>query len=166
MEKSTLVFLRMNNPRIAIFPGTFDPITKGHEALVRRALPLFDKVIIAVGVNSTKNAMFAMEQRQKWISELFAGESKVEVVAYEGLTIDLCRKHNARYILRGLRTSADFEYEKAISQMNREMAKDIETVFMATDPVYSAINSTIVREIIKNGGDISAFVPAVVSVKK
>ncbi|MFZ5553861.1 MAG: pantetheine-phosphate adenylyltransferase [Bacteroidota bacterium] len=156
----------MNNPRIAIFPGTFDPITKGHEALVRRALPLFDKVIIAVGVNSTKNAMFAMEQRQKWISELFAGESKVEVVAYEGLTIDLCRKHNARYILRGLRTSADFEYEKAISQMNREMAKDIETVFMATDPVYSAINSTIVREIIKNGGDISAFVPAVVSVKK
>jgi len=152
--------------RIAVFPGTFDPITKGHESVVHRALPLFDKVIIAIGMNSTKSSMFSLEQRKNWISKVFAGESKIEVVSYDGLTIDLCRKHNAQYILRGLRTATDFEYEKAISQMNSEMAKEVETVFLVTDPVYSAINSTIVREIIKNNGDVSAFVPAAVSVEK
>ena len=155
-----------NQQRIAVFPGTFDPITKGHESVVRRALPLFDKIIVAIGMNSTKSSMFSVEQRKNWIAKVFTGESKIEVVSYDGLTIDLCRKHNARYILRGLRTAADFEYEKAISQMNSEMAREIETVFLVTDPVYSAINSTIVREIIKNNGDVSAFVPAAVSLEK
>lgn len=110
--------------------------------------------------------MFSVEQRKGWIQKVFEGESKVEIVSYDGLTIELCKKHNAHFILRGLRTAADFEYEKAISQMNFEMANDIETVFLVTDQKYSAVNSTIVREIIKHDGDVSAFVPAAVSVKK
>ncbi|MBX7094999.1 MAG: pantetheine-phosphate adenylyltransferase [Flavobacteriales bacterium] len=145
--------------RIAVFPGSFDPITKGHESIIRRALPLFDKIIIAIGVNSSKSTMFTLQQREEWISSIFAGEKKIEVKSYEGLTIDFCKKEKAHFILRGLRTQADFEYEKAISQMNLALAKDIETVFLITDPVYSAISSTIVRDILRNKGDVSSFIP-------
>lgn len=150
--------------RIAVFPGTFDPITRGHEAMIRRALPLFDSIVIAVGVNAAKNTMFSAEQRKAWISTVFSGESKIKVSSYEGLTIDFCRKENARFILRGLRSQTDFEYEKAISQMNLALDHSIETVFLITDPVYSAINSTIVRDIIRHGGDVSQFIPSAITI--
>jgi pantetheine-phosphate adenylyltransferase len=148
--------------RIAVFPGSFDPITTGHEEIVNRALPLFDKIIVAIGENSTKQSFFAAEKRVEWIKKVFAGEKKIEVKTYKGLTIDLCRKENATYILRGLRTSADFEFERAIGQMNRAMEKKIETIFILSAPELSAISSTIVRDIIRNDGDASQFVPSAI----
>ena len=151
--------------RIAIFPGSFDPITKGHENILRRALPLFDEIIVAIGKNSSKQNYFPLEQREKWIKHVFADEPKVSVETYTGLTIDFCKKMNATYILRGLRTSADFEFEKSIAQNNKIMADEIETVFILPIPELSAINSTIVRDIIRNGGDASRFVPAGVDLK-
>ncbi len=151
--------------RIAIFPGSFDPITKGHENILRRALPLFDEIIIAVGKNSSKDNYFPLEQRVNWLKQVFANEQKVRIESYTGLTIDFCKKMNANYILRGLRTSADFEFEKAIAQNNKIMADKIETIFILPVPEFSAINSTIVRDIIRNGGDASPFVPAGISVK-
>jgi pantetheine-phosphate adenylyltransferase len=151
--------------RIAVFPGTFDPLTKGHEAIVKRSIPLFDKIIVAIGTNSAKNAMFSLEQRMEWIKITFINEPKVEVKTYEGLTVDFCMKENARFILRGLRTPADFEYEKTISQMNLAMQPLVETVFLITDPIYSAISSSIVREIIKHGGEVSSFIPASIHIK-
>lgn len=148
----------MNN--IAVFPGSFDPITKGHESVIRRALPLFDKLYIAIGINSDKNnPLFPLEKRVNWIKKVFSNEPKIEVVTYSGLTVDFCKSVNARFILRGLRTSADFEYERAIAQTNRFLNNGIETVFMLTTPEYTPINSTIVREVIKYGGDASQFVP-------
>ena len=152
--------------RIAIFPGSFDPITKGHESILRRALPLFDEIIIAIGKNSDKKNYFPLEQREKWIKEVFADEPKVKVETYSGLTIDFCKKVNAHYILRGLRTSADFEFEKAIAQNNKIMSPDIETIFILPVPELSAINSTIVRDIIRNGGDVAPFVPSKIVVNK
>jgi pantetheine-phosphate adenylyltransferase len=151
--------------RTAIFPGSFDPITKGHENILLRALPLFDEIIISIGKNSSKQNYFSLEQREKWIRQVFANEPKVKVETYTGLTIDFCKKMNARYILRGLRTSADFEFEKAIAQNNKIMAPEIETVFILPIPELSAINSTIVRDIIRNNGDASPFVPTVVDLK-
>lgn len=148
--------------RIAVFPGSFDPITTGHEAIVKRALPLFDKIIIALGENSTKQSFFPSTKRFGWIQKVFAGEKKVEVKTYKGLTIDFCREENARYILRGLRTSADFEFERVIAQMNRAMEEKIETIFILSTPELSAITSTIVRDILRNGGDISQFVPSAI----
>lgn len=146
--------------RIAIFPGSFDPITKGHESVVKRALPLFDKIIIAIGVNAEKkDSFFSLEKRIEWIKETFKNETKVEVMEYSGLTVDFCKKMNASFILRGLRTSADFEFERAIAQTNRFLAKNIETIFLLTTPEHTPINSTIVREVYKNGGDASLFVP-------
>lgn len=152
--------------RIAIFPGSFDPITKGHENILLRALPLFDEIIIAIGKNSSKQSFFSLEQREKWIRQVFGKEPKVRVETYSGLTIDFCKKMNARFILRGLRTSADFEFEKAIAQNNTMMAPEIETVFILPIPELSAINSTIVRDIIRNNGDASPFVPAGIDLKK
>jgi len=146
--------------RIAIFPGSFDPITKGHESVILRALPLFDKIVVAIGVNSEKHGFFPLEQRKLWLQEVFADQAKIEIVSYQGLTIDYCLKENIRFILRGLRTSADFEFERTIGQMNKSMHPDIETVFLLTTPEHTHINSSIVREIIRNGGDVSAFVPA------
>ncbi len=151
--------------RIAIFPGSFDPITKGHENILRRALPLFDEIIIAVGKNSSKDNYFPLEQRVAWLKQVFANEPKVKIEAYTGLTINFCKKMNASYILRGLRTSADFEFEKAIAQNNKVMADEIETIFILPVPELSAINSTIVRDIIRNGGDASPFVPSGIDVK-
>ncbi len=151
--------------RVAIFPGSFDPITKGHENILRRALPLFDEIIIAIGKNSSKQNYFSLEQREKWIKQVFANEPKVRVESYTGLTIDFCKKVNAGFILRGLRTSADFEFEKSIAQNNNIMAPQIETIFILPIPELSAINSTIVRDIIRNGGDASPFVPKGVDAK-
>jgi pantetheine-phosphate adenylyltransferase len=146
--------------KIAVFPGSFDPITKGHESVIKRALPLFDKLYIAIGVNEDKKSpFFSIEKRLKWIKQVFEHESKIEVVTYQGLTVDFCKNIGATFILRGLRTSADFEYERAIAQTNRFLNNGIETVFMLTVPEFTPINSTIVREILKYGGDASKFVP-------
>ncbi|MFN3341639.1 MAG: pantetheine-phosphate adenylyltransferase [Flavobacteriales bacterium] len=151
--------------RIAIFPGTFDPVTKGHESVVRRALPLFDRIVVAIGMNSAKTAMFPIEQRMQWIRDIFKDDPKVAVKTYEGLTVNFCKNEKANFILRGLRTHSDFEYEKAISQMNLSMAPEIETVFLITEPAFSAISSTIVREIIRHNGDVSAFIPKGIQLK-
>ena len=126
---------------------------------MKRALPLFDKIIIAIGVNSNKNYYFSLEQRIEWLKKVFENERNVEIETYTGLTVDFCKKMDAHYILRGLRTSADFEFEKAIAQNNKIMAQEIETVFILPIPELSAINSTIVRDIVRNNGDASPFVP-------
>ena len=143
----------------AVFPGSFAPFTKGHESIMLRALPLFDEIVIAVGTNSEKNEYFSLEERCKWIEQVFVNESKVSVQKYEGLTIDFCEKVSANYILRGLRNSSDFKYEKGIAQMNRSMKNHIDTIFIITEPELSHISSTLVRDIVKNGGDVSQFVP-------
>lgn len=145
--------------KLAVFPGSFDPITTGHESILQRALPLFDKIIIAIGVNSTKEGFFTTEKRKLWIEKVFEGEKKIEVKTYKGLTIDFCKQEKANYILRGLRTSADFEFERVIAQMNRAMNEQIETIFILSTPELSAINSTVIRDIIRNGGDATQFVP-------
>ena len=151
--------------RTAIFPGSFDPITKGHENILRRALPLFDKVIVAIGKNSSKQNYFSIEQREKWVKQVFADEPKITVETYTGLTIEFCKKVKANYIIRGLRTSADFEFEKSIAQNNKIMADEIETIFILPVPELSAVSSTIVRDIIKNGGNALRFVPDGVDLK-
>ena len=143
----------------AVFPGSFDPLTKGHESVVLRAIPLFDEIIVAVGVNSSKKYYFTLEQRLDSIGKVFAGEEKVKVGQYEGLTVDFCKSSGANYILRGLRTSADFEFERGIAQMNRSMMPEIDTVFILSSPELSGINSTIDRDILRNGGDATQFVP-------
>ena len=145
--------------KIAVFPGSFDPITVGHQSIINRAVNLFDKIIVAVGENSEKANFFSIEQRLKWIELVFENEERVSVTSYSGLTVDLCKKMNARFILRGLRTSADFEFERSIGQVNKQIYPGIETVFLLTTPEHTAINSSIVRDILKHGGDASMFVP-------
>jgi len=152
--------------KIAVFPGSFDPFTIGHESIVRRAISLFDEIIIAVGSNALKKSYYPLSVRKEMISIVFKDTPSVRVDHYEGLTVDFCRKNGARYLLRGLRTSADFEFERAIGQVNKSMAPDIESVFMLTAPDHSYINSTIVRDILRSGGDASRFVPAVINLKK
>lgn len=144
--------------RRAIFPGSFDPITKGHVDIIRRSLPLFDELIIAIGVNSTKKYMFSLEQRKDFIETTFAKEKKIKVDTYEGLTVDYCNKIDADFIVRGLRNPADFEFEKTITQVNRRLSK-IETVFLLTSADTAFISSSIVREVIHFGGDYSSMVP-------
>jgi len=151
--------------RVAIFPGSFDPFTVGHESIVKRAIPLFDKIVIMIGYNANKQSFFPIEKREKWINEVFKDEPKVTVESYEGLTVDFCKKVNAQYILRGLRTSADFEFERAIAQVNKMMHPQIESVFLLTMPEHTPINSTIVRDIILHGGDASEFLPAALNMK-
>lgn len=146
--------------RICLFPGTFDPITKGHVDVVKRSVSLFDKLVIGIGINSSKQPMFTVEQRVEWIGNIFKYDSRVEVVGYTGLTVDYCLKINARYILRGIRYVSDFEYEKAIADMNRMLAPEIETLFLTCSPEYSTISSTLVRDVIRNGGNVTQFVPA------
>ncbi|MBI4929989.1 MAG: pantetheine-phosphate adenylyltransferase [Bacteroidetes bacterium] len=148
--------------KIAVFPGSFDPITIGHESIIQRALPLFDKIIVAIGENSTKQSFFSATKRFGWIRKVFAGEKKIEVKTYKGLTIDFCKEEKSNYILRGLRTSADFEFERVIAQMNRSMNENIETIFILATPELSAITSTVVRDIIRNGGDASQFIPSTI----
>jgi pantetheine-phosphate adenylyltransferase len=145
--------------RICLFPGTFDPITLGHFDVIHRATSLFDKLIIGVGINSSKQPMFTIEQRTGWIKEIFKDVPTIEVTGYEGLTVDFCKKVNAKYILRGIRYVSDFEYEKAIADMNRMLVPDIETIFLTCAPLYSTISSTLVRDVIRNGGDASMFMP-------
>ena len=144
----------------AIFPGSFDPITKGHQALVNRGLELFDEIIVAIGSNANKNYMFTLEERISFIEKTFKNEPRVKVESYEGLTTEYCEKKNAKFMLRGLRTSPDFEFERAISQINKEIKPTIETVFLITSAELSAISSSIVRDIIKNNGDASPFLPS------
>ena len=142
--------------KIGLFPGSFDPFTKGHEAVVRKALHLFDEIIIAIGVNNSKIYQFELQKRIHHITSLFPNEA-VKIVTYNKLTVDLCKDLGANFIVRGLRDSKDFDYEKSIAHMNETLA-GIETVFFLTDQQYAAINATIVREIFKNKGDISHFV--------
>jgi pantetheine-phosphate adenylyltransferase len=151
--------------KTAVFPGSFDPITTGHVELVRRAVPLFDKIVIAVGVNSQKKCLFPLEQRMEWLEKVFADEPKIEIGSFEGLTAHYCNKIGARYLLRGLRNASDFDYEKTISQLNGIVGEGLETIFLISQPAYSHISSTIVREIIKGGGDASPFLPEGLEVK-
>ena len=148
----------------AVFPGSFDPITLGHEDIIRRAIPLFDEIVIAIGVNAKKNYMFSLEERKKFIGNAFFAEDKISVETYSGLTVDYCKTINADFILRGLRNPADFEFEKAIAQTNRKLS-GIETVFLLTSAETSFISSSIVRDIMRNGGDASELIPNSVSPK-
>ena len=148
--------------RIALFPGSFDPITLGHVDIIERAVPLFDEIKIAVGTNSAKNYLFSLEQRVQWIEQTFAHEPTISVITYEGLTVDFAREQGVQFLLRGLRNPADFEFEKAIAQANREMVPDLETVFLLTSARYAYISSSIVREVYNHGGDFQKFVPATV----
>jgi pantetheine-phosphate adenylyltransferase len=145
--------------KVAVFPGSFDPFTIGHHSLVIKALPLFDKIIVAVGQNSTKQALFDMQKRVDALVKLYKNESKIEIVTFTGLTVDLCKQHNATFILRGLRNGTDFDYEKAIAHMNKRMNDKVETMFLLTEPEHESVSSTIVREIHKNGGSIAQFLP-------
>jgi pantetheine-phosphate adenylyltransferase len=145
--------------KTAIFPGSFDPFTIGHESIVRRAIPMFDKIIIMIGFNANKKSFFPLEKRLKWINQVFQNEKKVEVRVHEGLTVDFCKEVGAQYILRGLRTSSDFEYERAIAQVNKKMHPEIETIFLLTLPEHTPVNATIIRDIVFHGGDASMFLP-------
>jgi pantetheine-phosphate adenylyltransferase len=149
--------------RVCLFPGTFDPITLGHTDIINRALPLFDKVVIGIGRNANKTPMFTEEQRLGWIKELYTGEPKVDAVVYEGLTVECCKRVGADFILRGIRYVNDFEYEKAIADMNRSINGHIETIFLTCLPQYTSVASTLVRDVLKNGGDVSQFLPKVVN---
>ncbi len=149
--------------KIAVFPGSFDPFTKGHESLVYRALPLFDKLIVAIGYNVNKEGFFPLETRKQWLRSIFEHESKIQIEAYSGLTVDFCKRMNVNYIIRGLRNTADFDFEQSIAQMNNEMLPSVETIFLMTDLQLSAISSSIVRDIIRHGGDCIKFVPKVIA---
>jgi len=148
--------------RICLFPGTFDPLTLGHVDIINRAIPLFDKIVVGVGLNSAKAPMFSPEQRLQWIKEIYKDEERVEGAVYEGLTIDFCKKIGDQIIIRGIRYVSDFEYEKTIADANRTLDKNIETVFLTGEPKYTSVASTIVRDIIRNNGDASHFLPEVV----
>ncbi len=145
--------------KIALFPGSFDPVTKAHVDILKRSISLFDKVIIGIGINSTKQALLSIEARKKMLEAVFADEPKVEIQTYSGLTVDFCKEIGANYMIRGIRTVSDFEYEKAIAQMNHALVPEIESIFIVSKPGYSSISSTIVRDILRNKGDISQFVP-------
>lgn len=149
--------------RICLFPGTFDPVTLGHTDIINRALPLFDELIIGIGSNVNKQPMFPDQQRLEWIQTIYRDEPRVKAVIYEGLTVDCCRRYNAKFILRGIRYVNDFEYEKAIADMNRSLEGNIETIFLTCLPQYTSVASTLVRDVIKNGGDVSRFLPDVVN---
>ncbi|MCH5598706.1 pantetheine-phosphate adenylyltransferase [Niabella ginsengisoli] len=148
--------------KICLFPGTFDPMTLGHEDIINRAIPLFDKIIVGIGFNTSKKPMFSTTQRLKWIKDIYGHSDKVEGAVYEGLTVNFCKKIGARFILRGIRYVSDFEYEKTIADANRALDKEIETVFLTGEPKYTSVASTIVRDIIKNGGNASPFLSKVV----
>ncbi len=145
--------------RIAVFPGSFDPITKGHENIVRRGLPIFDEIVVGIGYNTNKHYFYSQERREHFIRKVFEDEPRIKVQRYSGLTVNFCKEIGARFILRGLRTSADYEFERAIAQMNHAMAPEVDTIFIVSEPALSHISSTIVRDILLYQGDISSFVP-------
>jgi pantetheine-phosphate adenylyltransferase len=151
--------------KIAVFPGSFDPFTIGHESIVKRALSMFDEIIIAVGANALKKSFYSVDTRKKMINKVFQNEPRVKIDHYEGLTVDYCIKNGAEFILRGLRTSADFEFESSIAQINKAMAPGVESVFILAIPEHTPINSTIIRDIIRSGGDASKFVPSSINLK-
>ena len=148
--------------RICLFPGTFDPVTLGHIDIINRSLPLFDKVVVGIGINASKNPMFTADQRKLWFDEIYKDQPKVEVATYDGLTIKFCQAIGAHFILRGIRYVSDFEYEKTIADANRTMDRTIETIFLTGEPKYTSVASIIVRDIIRNGGDASPFLPEAV----
>lgn len=152
--------------KIAIFPGSFDPFTIGHESIIHRAMPLFDVIIVAIGSNSTKKSYFSMKQRMQMIREVFTDTDRIKIESYQGLTVEFCRNREARYLLRGLRTSSDFEYERTIAQTNKSMYPELESVFLLTLPEHTHINSTIVREIISLGGEARQFIPKAIDLSK
>ena len=152
--------------KIAVFPGSFDPFTTGHESIVRRALPLFDKIIVAIGININKKDFFPLDMRMQLIADVFKNDDKIFVDKYQCLTVEYCKKMEADYILRGVRTSSDFEYERAYGQVNKSLDPEVETIFLLTNPEHSFINSSIVRDIIRNGGDASSFLPSNIEINK
>jgi pantetheine-phosphate adenylyltransferase len=145
--------------RICLFPGTFDPITLGHTDIIDRSLDLFDEVVVGIGVNSAKTPMFPLEQRMQWIRDIYSDVPKVKVISYEGLTIKSCKEIGAQFILRGIRSIGDFEYEKAIADVNRMMDSGIETIFLSCSPRYSTLASSLVRDVLRYGGDASQLLP-------
>ena len=148
--------------RICLFPGTFDPVTLGHIDIIDRSLPLFDKVVVGIGINASKNPMFTADQRKQWFEEIYKNQPQVEVAIYDGLTVKFCQSIGAKFILRGIRYVSDFEYEKTIADANRTMDRHIGTIFLTGEPKYTSVASTIVRDIIRNGGDASPFLPEAV----
>jgi len=150
--------------KVAVFPGSFSPFSIGHQSVVEKALPLFDKIIISIGVNSKKNQYFSIQERMQWIESVYANNNKIEIKKYKGLTIDFCKKEGANFILRGLRDSHDFKFEKNIAQMNKDLDSSIETIFIITAPEVSHISSSLIRDIIKNGGDVSQFIPKEINI--
>ncbi|HEY8404869.1 MAG TPA: pantetheine-phosphate adenylyltransferase [Flavobacteriales bacterium] len=145
--------------RIAVFPGSFDPITKGHENIVRRSAHLFDEIIVAIGVNTSKQSMFPLEKRKQWIDQTFEDLPNVRTDVFEGLTVEYCKKNGAKFLLRGLRNGGDFEYERSIAHMNKALWNELETILIFTDTQYASVHSTVIREILKNKGDVSQFLP-------
>ena len=150
--------------KTAVFPGSFDPFTIGHESVVNCASQVFDKIVIAIGYNVTKEGLFSLEKRMGWINEIFKDNKNISVDSYQGLTVDFCKSRGIKYILRGLRTSSDFEYERAIAQMNKVMYPELETLFLLTLPEHTHVNSTVVRDIIRHGGDASQFLPTSIKI--
>ena len=150
--------------RIAVFPGSFDPITKGHESIVRRSAILFDEIVVAIGENIDKKYMFSLEKRKHWLEETFSDLNNIKIADYKGLTIDFCKSINANFIIRGLRSTKDFNYEQSVALMNKALAPNIETILLFTDPIYSMISSTSVRDIIKNNGNVDQFLPSCVKI--
>jgi pantetheine-phosphate adenylyltransferase len=144
---------------IGVFPGSFDPVTIGHIDIINRGLPLFDKIIIGIGINSQKKYLFPIEKRIEWLKKIFAYEPKITIESYSGLTVRFCEQQGAQFILRGIRSAGDFEFEKAVSQTNRVLNRNVETVFLLANPSLSVVSSSIVRDVIVNGGDASAFIP-------
>lgn len=152
--------------KIAIFPGSFDPFTVGHESIVLRALSMFDKIVIMIGYNVNKQSFYPIEKRLKWIKQIFKDKPKIEVKIYDGLTVDFCKKVDAKYILRGIRTSSDFEYERAIAQVNKKMHPEIESIFLLTLPEHTPVMATIVRDIVSHGGDVRMFIPKALDINE
>jgi pantetheine-phosphate adenylyltransferase len=150
--------------KVALFPGSFDPITVGHESIVLRALSIFERIVIAIGNNSSKKSYFDIDKRKTMIEKVFANEPRVEVICYDGLTVDICNRLNINHILRGLRTSADFEFERAIAQVNRAMYPHIDTIFLLTAPEHTSVNSSIIRDILQHHGDASKFIPSSINI--
>lgn len=150
--------------KIAVFAGSFDPFTVGHESIVKRGLEIFDEIIIAIGYNAKKKGFFSLKKREIWIKKVFAKNKNIKVKTYQGLTTEFCKQEKANFILRGLRISPDFNYERSIAQMNKKLAPEIETVFLLTPPELSPISSTIIRDIIRHGGDVASFLPKEINI--